>query len=294
MSKDNSEDFIKSVQRFSARHSEHKKHLPTLNSCLENIIKGANELQVGRDNPLPFILKVETETLLHVVTDLNSSLLLSLSNELYSSVEALSRIALENTINLMYINEDTDTKRGKSLLKSYLTSSWDRAEKWLDFAMLTKDENSEQRARAFFDNLKFAKDLLPLFRDPKVKGWSDARARFKAVGLESLYHILYAPTCNSVHSFSEDIYNNMLFEHTPPELQPEIFKSIEAEKTSFAYYLTTNAVLLYADAVLRLAIKLKNKDVEGSLLDARERLWSLINEHEALTDEYYKAVSDPV
>lgn len=292
MTMDNSEKFIKSVQRFSARHFDHKNHLPTLNSCLEKVTKGARDLQVGQDNPLPFILKVETETLLHIVADLNNSLLLSLSNGLYSSVEALSRVALENTINLVYINEEDDTRRAKSLLKSYLTTSRDRGEKWLDFAVLTKDEGSEQRARAFFDNLKFVKDLLPLFRDPKVKGWSDARARFKAVGLENLYHILYAPTCNSVHSFSEDIYNQMLLEYTAPEFKLEIFKSIEAEKTSFAYYLATNAVLLYADAVQRLAAKLENNDVEDSVFEVEGTLWGLIKEHESLTDEYYKEVSE--
>jgi hypothetical protein len=57
--------------------------------------------------------------------------------------------------------------------------------------------------------------------------------------------------------------------------------------------LATNAVLLYADAVQRLAARLENNDVEDSVLEAKVALWGLIKEHESLTDEYYKEVTVP-
>ncbi|MNR20063.1 hypothetical protein D3C85_1368870 [compost metagenome] len=77
-----------------------------------------------------------------------------------------------------------------------------------------------------------------------------------------------------------------------PEFKHDFFNSIGAEKTSFAYYLATNAVLLYAEAIQRLAAKLENADIEDSVFEAKKTLWQLISEHESLTDEYYKCVLD--
>lgn len=284
------EDFIKSTRKFSLQHLEHKNHLTTLSTCLEEVTKGARALHVERDNPLPFILKVQAQTLLEILDDLNSSLVASLSKGFYSSVEALSRVALENTINLIYIFEDDEVLRAKSLLNSYLTTSKKRAEKWLDYAVNVKDVEGEQRARTFIQHLKdnIKTFLSPFRKDPKIKGWPDARARFKAVGLENLYHILYAPSCNSVHSFSEDIYNFTYAEYTPPVVRAEIFNGMMAEKTSFAYYLATNAVLLYSEAIQRLAVRFENEEIEKDVFGEKQKLWRLITEHENLTDDYYK------
>lgn len=290
MSLNESEEFIKSVRQFAAQHLEHEKHLPILESCFQAASNSARELNVGGNDKLSFILKVEVDTLLEIVADLNGSLLLSLKNCLYSSVEALSRVAMENTVNLIYISEDSN--RGDALLKSYLLTSQARAQKWLDFAIIVKDDASESRARIFFEHLKRVKKFLPLFKDPKVKGWPDARARFKAVGLEKLYHILYAPTCNSVHSFSEDIYNQMLVEHSLPEFTEALLDSVKAEKTSFAYYLATNAIIFYVEALERLAVKFNNKLIEEKASDIKDTLLRLIGEHESVTSQYYISASD--
>lgn len=294
MSLDESEKFIKSVRQFAEQHLEHENHLPLLEACYQKATENARKLNVGRDNELPFILKVEVDTLLEIVADLNRSLLLSLKNSLFSSVEALSRVALENTVNLIYICEDDESKRSDALLKSYLLTSQTRAQKWLDFAVLIKDEISESRARVFFEHLKRVKNFLPLFKDPKTKGWPDARARFKAVGLEKLYHILYAPTCNSIHSFSEDIYNQMLVEHSLPEYTEALFDSVRAEKSSFAHYLATNAMIFYVEAIVRIANKLNNQLVENNMISIKGQLMELIDEHENVTNQYYISTSAAV
>lgn len=279
--------FIEHLQKFSEEHLEHKKHLENLGVYFNEVTGSVEDLHVGHDNPLPFLIKIQAQSLLEILEDLNSSLISSLSKGLYSSVEALSRVAIENAINVMYICGEDDTFRAKSLLKSYVTSSRERGEKWLKYSVIERDSVAEDRANTFLETLKTAKTFLTFFNDPNVKGWPDARARFRAVGIENLYHVLFAPSSNAVHGFSEDVYNLMYVEFVPVQFRQKMFNSYNAEKTSFAYYLATNAILLYCEAVFKLSLKMENEDVAGKLFDVREKLFKLISEHEELIAAYY-------
>jgi hypothetical protein len=288
MSADAHVDFIKIVQDFSGQHLEHQAHISSLVTEMKKISQCAISLKAGADNSLAKIQKIQVQTILEILDDLNNCLLISLSNQLYSSVEALSRVALENTINLIFIAEGDDDKRAKSLLNSYATTSKVRAEQWYNYTVKVSDLEGRSRAGRLISYIdEHIKVFLSPFRnDKEVKGWSSARSRFEAVGLEHLYHILYAPSCNSIHSFSEDIYNVTFAENTPEILREEAFNAILAEKISFAYYLATNAVFLYAEAVYRLAIRLERSKVEVKILEVKEGLWQLVMEHEELTTSY--------
>lgn len=280
------QEFIKHLKNFSKQHLEHTNHLEKLDRHFSDIASNVKKMHVGSDNPLLFLIKVQAQSLLQILEDLNSSLISSLSKGLYSSVEALSRVAIENAVNLMYICDEEDAFRAKSLLKSYVTSSQDRAEKWLKFSISQNDGVAEERANTLIETLRGAKTFLTFFNDPNVKGWPDARARFRAINIEKLYHVLFAPSSNAVHGFSEDVYNQTYIEYVPAQFRQEMFASYDAEKISFAYYLATNSILLYCEAAYRISLKLNREDMEEAFSVTRKEIFNLIGEHEELTASY--------
>lgn len=120
--------------------------------------------------------------------------------------------------------------------------------------------------------------------------WPDARSRFRIVGLEAFYHILFAQTSDSINGFSEDIFNSLLIDISPSgiDVKYALLNAKKAEKLSMAYYLTTNAVLFFCDAAHRVCCRSECEAEAAELDKVVIKLSGAIAIHESLMGRYYE------
>jgi hypothetical protein len=280
------------IQRFVQRHNEHIYQLAALQSCQKEVFHTAAAIDLTGEGNFSMLPQVAIYTIVMNIDDLNRGILSCLESRCYSAAESLARSSLENSINLLCLVDDVTTTRCRSLLKSYLGQTRKRAGHWLTFAKSDDDPKTLARAQGFVNHLAMMTKIVRDFDGKKpVPGWPDARSRFRSVDLESLYHVLFAPASDSVHGFSEDIFNNTITELVYKEAgrRKTMHEATQAEKLSFAYYLAANAVAVFGEAILHLAERANRPDLEDAIVKVGEKIASVIIEHESVSDFYFKA-----
>ena len=272
-------------ENFTKLHLEHKRHLPELEKLQYQIDEILHGISLDEAGSFKFISKVCCYTTADIIADLNIAIIQSLKIGSYSAAEALSRSSLENSINLILFSQDPTTSRPKSILLNYLKTSKVRAHKWHRYAKESNNVESIERASNFEQSLDVMKSLFGDLDPKTVKGWPDAYSRFRDAGFEHFYHILFAPASDSIHGFSNDIFNRFLGEKLPvsEEERTEYFEGQLAEKISFAYYLATNSILFFCVAASHIADRAENEDASEKFQIIGKVLGVMIEEHEALT-----------
>jgi hypothetical protein len=282
---------IERINDHAQQHEAHKDQLGVLKDCQRDIYRVLKTIDLKAAGEYKFISKVACYVMAENIDDINHGMLQSLEINCYSAVESLARVSIENSINLMYVIKDRDSLKPRSLIKSYLTSSSKRAVHWLNYAKTIDDAKYLERAKIFSDHME---NITGIFKDinnsDAFPHWPDARSRFRSVGLEAFYHILFAPTSDSIHGFSEDIFNSLLIDLSPNEIDVKyaLLKAQKAEKLSLAYYLTTNAVLFFCDAAHRICCRSECETEAAELDKVAIKLNNVIAVHESLMDRYYE------
>lgn len=282
---------IERINDYTQEHETHKNQLEVLAECQRDIYRILKTIDLKAAGEYKFISKVACYVMAENIDDVNHGMLKSLEINCYSAVESLARVSIENSINLMYVIKDKDSLKPRSLIKSYLTSSSKRSAHWLNYAKTIDDAKYLERAKIFSGHME---NISGIFKDinnsDAFPHWPDARSRFRSVGLEAFYHILFAPTSDSIHGFSEDIFNSLLIDLSPNEIDVKhaLLKAQKAEKLSLAYYLTTNAVLFFCDAAHRICCRSECEAEAAELDKIVIKLNSVIALHESLMDKYYE------
>lgn len=282
---------IKRINDYARQHETHKDQLGVLAECQRDIYRILKAIDLKAAGGYKFISKIACYVMAENIDDINHGMLKSLEINCYSAVESLARVSIENSVNLMYVIKDRDSLKPRSLIKSYLTSSSKRAVNWLNYAKTINDAKYLERAKIFFDHMESISSIFNDINNSDVfPHWPDARSRFRSVGLEAFYHILFAPTSDSIHGFSEDVFNNLLIDLSPNEIDVKhaLFKAQKAEKLSLAYYLTTNAVLFFCDAAHRICCRSECEAEAEKLAKIAIRLNGVIAVHEGLMDRCYE------
>lgn len=278
------------LQRFTQQHNEHANQLDTLQSCQAEIFQAVTAIDLTTEGNLSLLPQIAVYTIVMNIHDLNRGILSCLQIRSYSAAESLARSSLENSINLLCIVNDLTSTRCRSLLKHYLGQTRKRAGHWLTFAQSQDDPKTLERSQGFVNHVAAMTKIFKDFEGKKpVPGWPDARARFKSVDMETLYHVLFAPASDSVHGFSEDIFNRTVTElaYKDEERLDAMHAATDAEKLSFAYYLGANAVGIFGEAIFHLASRMRRPDVEDTLTKIGDRIGAMISEHETVTDQYF-------
>ncbi|SFY08154.1 hypothetical protein SAMN03159390_03704 [Pseudomonas sp. NFACC49-2] len=272
-------------EHFIIPHLEHRRHLPELENLQHQIDKELRSISLDGAGEFKFATKICCHTTADIISELNIAILQSLRIGSYSAAEALSRSSLENSINLILFSQDPTTSRPKSILLNYLKTSKMRAQKWHRYAKENNNVESIERSINFQQSLDAMKGLFEELDSKTVKGWPDAYSRFRDAGFEHFYHILFAPASDSIHGFSNDIFNRFLGEKLPvsEEERREYFEGQLAEKISFAYYLATNSILFFCAAVSYIADRAENEKASEILQLVAQTLETMILEHEVLT-----------
>ena len=259
--------------------------MPELKALQYKIDKVLRSISLENAGDFKFATKICCFTISDVIADLNIAILESLRIGSYSAVEALSRSSLENSINLIIFSRDLTSSRPRSIILNYLNTSMSRAGKWHRYAMESNNVESIDRSREYEKHLGVMKGLFGDLDSKTVKGWPDAYSRFRDAGFEHFYHILFAPASDSIHGFSNDIFNRFLGEKlsVSEEERKDYFDGQLAEKISFAYHLATNSILFFCVAASCISDRAENEEASKKFQIIASALEVMIMEHEALT-----------
>lgn len=269
------------VDKYIADYSGHKQHLPSLIECCNELDVICRAMEIGEVGCLAYrIVNLQCVYLLSALSEINTGIVRCLENKLYTSVEALSRVAVEHTVNLMYITGDDDNVRSLSLLYHHVAGAKRQANNWLAFSKRVGDDGGVNAARDKLEHLNRFVFSGKATTSKKLKKWPRIIERFKSVGLESLYHVFFSPTSDSVHTLSEDLFNITILESYPEAYGDNGQGLFYVEKESFAYYHATNAQRCFAEAAAHIAKKIDDNTALERIIDIGGRLNTLIMEHE--------------
>ncbi|UVL05967.1 DUF5677 domain-containing protein [Pseudomonas sp. B21-047] len=282
---------LKAISKFTEEHLGHKKQLTVLDECQSGVFKSLTSLDFDKDGEYTLLPKIALYTMAVNLNELNEGMVCCLKAKCYSAVEALARCSLENAINLLLIVNDSTTTRCRSLLVHYLKEAKKRAGHWVTFAKSESDPERVERAESFFKYVALMQHHLKrLNGNRRIPGWPDARSRFIAVGLERQYHILFAPSSDSIHGFSEDVFNRTLNElgNEDQPTKEAAHAATDAEKISFSIYLAASSITMFCEVASILASKVERMDIEDEINVFLSKMHGVLSEHESLADHYYR------
>ncbi|WP_426619473.1 DUF5677 domain-containing protein [Pseudomonas rustica] len=278
-------DSFNRKEDFTKPHLSHARHLPALESLqlqIEDTLHGINLNEAGG---FTMPTRVCCYSIAEIIEDLNRAILQSLKVGSYSAAETLSRTSLENSINLIFINNDKTSNTAKSLFLNYFKTAKDRARKWHRYAVSNDNAESIERSAGFEQSLDLIRGLFADLDSGGVKGWPDAYSRFRDAGYEFGYHTLFAPASDSTHSFSNDIFNRFFVEAFPvsDEEKKDQLDGHFAEKVSFAFYLATHAIQFYCVAASHISDRAADESAGDKLNVIGKTIAEMLMEHESLT-----------
>jgi hypothetical protein len=282
-------DLSEPLKRATKDHLSHIDHVETLLECRQLIALAVERANGPVGEKLKHAAKqIHCRHSLQAISEVTEAAVTVLTSGCWTAAEALSRIAIEHSVNMIYVLADSDGGRVRSLLKYYIDDSIRRANNWL--------KSSEQKNHA--NGIEAAQLKLHYLQELKIsndswygvaKGWPDARRRFEETGLGHQYHVLFATASDSVHGLAEDVFNLVAVNKLPEGVQSEGKDAISAERASFAVYLVTNSLLFYCEAVHYLADALGDVAAMEAVKRVGAKLRTVIDEHERMADLYRDA-----
>jgi len=253
---------IKSVQdvfliEHEEKHAKHYAHLSVLRdifSSLHQLLHTAiKENFPGTKSALK---KIQFFTMLMAIDELNETMIVNLEQKRFSAAEAVARVALEHTVNFLYVIDDTGTQRALSLLNQHFVGARARANKWHGYAQGAGDTEGVKVAKARLQYLNLTEEVVPEVRN--AKPWPNVRNIFQTLEIEHFYHDLFTPASDSVHTLAEDICNLFLAHFSNADQRDLVIRATISGKMSFAIYLCASVLTFYVDAIHKLAIEMKD------------------------------------
>jgi hypothetical protein len=170
-----------------------------------------------------------------------------LAVQAYSTLEALSRVIMEQAANMLYVSMDRGV-HVRQLLRSSRLMTKNNGQQWADYLAENNVQNYAANARQangaalleHFDN-----------RWPDVKRYPGGKGLFAAVGWGNAYYAFYSPLSDSVHSYSDDIANLVdigeVFSEAP-DFAEQLLRDTEGERRRLAIYHYAAAICLRVEA----------------------------------------------
>lgn len=170
-----------------------------------------------------------------------------LAAQAYSTLEAMSRVIMEQSANMLYVSMDSGD-HVRQLLRSSRLMTMNNGAQWADYLA----ENDLQNYAAHARQANGASLLEHLDkRWPDVKRYPGGRGLFAAVGWDNTYYAFYSPLCDSVHSYSDDIANLVdigeVFSEAP-DFAEQLLRDTEGERRRLAVYHYATAICLRVEA----------------------------------------------
>lgn len=272
--------------QFITDYSAHAEQVEALTRDVQALATISSKIPVETHAFLSYVIqRVQVRQFLRAINELNETICHAVSMKATAPAEALSRVSIEMSVNLLFILGDSPHARSKGLLNTSIEKRKSRAEKWHKFSKTAGLTSSMEAAADFLRTTELIeKCVVSSANLPAVQWQSNSREKFKAVGHEELYCTHFQSSSDSVHLLGEDILNQTIAEFCPVEDRERIFAGIAAEKQSFAIYLLIQAVLLHCEALLNLLQQMGGleelaKQVECVAIDAQKFHLQHENDH---------------
>lgn len=240
--------------QFTTNYAAHAAQVGVLTREVQALAAISSRIPVETHASLSYtIQRVQVRHFLCAIDELNATICHAISAKFTAPAEALSRISIEMSVNLLFILTDSPHARSKGLLDACVEARKSRAEKWYRYAAKAGLTSSMNAANDLLRATEFIKSSVISSKNSPTSPWpQNSREKFKAVGLEESYCTHFQSSSDSVHLLGEDILNHTLAEFSPVEERKRFFAGITAEKYSFAIYLLIQAVLFQCEALLAL------------------------------------------
>ena len=244
--------------------------------CHQTFLKHKGSLLVGIKNDAQRLM---TYKYFDVLNELCIQASNCLNSRAYSASEALTRVIIEQSANHLYIALD-DGRNARALLKRSKKLTLNNGNNWVEHLTAQGIDNPAAKARQ-----RNGEALVQDFekRWPDTGHYPNAKELFKALGWTSHYHAYYAPLCDSVHTFSDDMANLVgIFELYEQSAQDgaEVLAYWEQERRRLATYHCAVAIGLRYEAFARICDRLDSVGVLEAVLPAVKKLQALIDRHE--------------
>lgn len=148
----------------------------------------------------------------------------ALLSKAHSSAEALTRVIIEQAANQLYIALD-DGARARALLRSSKALTQNNGKNWVEYL------KSQELVNCAANTRKSNGDRLVADFDarwPDTEHYPNGRRLFEVLGWGNHYHAFYVPLCDSVHSYSDDMANLVMFYEMSNILKEDLLRVMNA------------------------------------------------------------------
>lgn len=251
--------------------------IKTINKRLDQTIAKHKEalLESVRDDPQRIIIR----RYLSVLHEFCQQACACLDTKAYSTLEALSRVIMEQSANMLYVSLDSGDN-ARALLRSSKQLTESNGKAWANYLASQGAVNPAAQARQASGAAMIERIDK---RWPDIKRYPGGKGLFTALGWESHYYAFYSPLCDSVHSFSDEMSALVDFSELFSISQTEGKKALiywNKERLRLATYHYAIAIGLRAEAFSRCCNLLAPDLNDGSAELLSSKLNELIIRHD--------------
>lgn len=275
----NKQDILKEISKSGRQLESHREQIKIIESCFNDYYEIISNSKILEWKKYSELTKAATFRIMYSNFELFRSILLSIKDSNYSSVEALSRVSIEYSVNLIYIQEIEDDTKAKQFFGNYLKARKTKLYKWNKFNIENSLDSSFTQQQ--ISELELIEKVMNESFNFSAFKWPNARERFKLCRLELEYLTLFSSASDSVHSGSEDNFNYLQsLVIGDKELKKEIQKFNRLQEMSFAVYMSLSSLRFLLQAGMKLTdlndIKSRYDKIEPIFLIIKK----LLQEHD--------------
>jgi hypothetical protein len=265
---------------------DYLEQLDEISKIVVIVSNAAKLLDIDKSEDIKSLIqRIQIRYFLKSVIETNDSIDYCIRSGHYSTVEALSRISIEMSVNLMYVMGGKGNERSKGLIKHYLSKRKNNAKEWAAVAEENELKESKFAAEEIISLIDYRASTAEELIKPPIEGWLiSSQKKFKSVGCEESYATLFASASDAIHSRSEDIFNLTSCIPFSPKVRSHMVKNIQFEKASFAVYLFICSAIFQYNSYISLCAKANLEQHQPEiLLSLGEKLatLNLIHENDA-------------
>ncbi|RQO37233.1 hypothetical protein DBR37_03320 [Herminiimonas sp. KBW02] len=280
------------LKQFTADYAAHTTQVETLLKTVTTLREISLNIPVETHASLSFIIqRVQVRHFLNGINELNATICHALSQKFSTPAEALSRVSIEMSVNLLFILAKTQHARSKGLLRACVEARKSRAKKWYKFAAGANLVTSMKAAEGLLQSTELIEKSITFSPNLPIAPWpSNSREKFKAVGKEEVYCTHFQSSSDSVHLLGEDILNSTIVEFIPTEDHARAFALLDVEKFSFAIYLTIQAILCHCEAIhILLELIGSDEKLSQEVQQIANKIGELHSLHESDHERYFSS-----
>lgn len=237
--------------KFIEDHAAHAEQMSALSEYVIQLARVSTEIEVETQPSFPYLIqKVQVRHFLNAINEFNLTICHSISTQSYSPAEAMTRVSIEMSVNLLFILGGDRHARSKGLLNACIDSRKLRAKKWRAFAMSEGLKRSTCAAEQLLRETESLEKTIVSSAGGPCEHWPKTSAeKFKKVGQEESYRTYFQSSSDSIHLLGEDIINQTICAFVPEEHRTTSLRLIAAEKSSFAIYLFVLSLIFQCKAI---------------------------------------------